>query len=476
MSSTIDQYKISGLALINIAQRYIDIDPIQNDISSIGKPFIFSIHFSYFFFHSDKSWSEYVEYILDTLDYIQLHQEDLREFYQLANHLLTLLNEKLTHFETINENEIEKIYEQVELVNQKGELLLQSSASDSNENQVEHLLETINRNYDHLSSKTKARLDNIDHTTIDELRHHINEIDSSMNELSELIVSSTTDIISAQPIKLTEQLVDNTVVQNELEKRKLTLEQLHSDIQKITNQDDRNSIKDLNEKLTLLTEHWFIMKQANDLCEENLLLTQSCANSFWSEYNELSLFLNNISQQLSQIHPRSTSREYIEHEQEKFNRLMNEFSTKQIKFQELLQKHSLQLLTLISTNQQETEDIQRYVNELEQEWNRIQTDLSICQTELSEAMMKSVDFNAKLESVSTWFDDASSLPTTIEHIRTFKEHLDNKYIDIVNLKQDYTDIEQQNEYITEEKTNLVEEQLVEIDSKWTQLNDKIQEQ
>jgi len=61
-----------------------------------------------------------------------------------------------------------------------------------------------------------------------------------MNELSELIVSSTTDIISAQPMKLAEQLVDHTVVANELEKRKISLEQLQ---QMITNQDEIDSIK-----------------------------------------------------------------------------------------------------------------------------------------------------------------------------------------------------------------------------------------
>jgi hypothetical protein len=201
-------------------------------------------------FYLDKSWCEYVEYTLDTLDYLQLHQEDLREFYQLANHLLALINDKLIHFETINDNEIEKIYEQVELVNQKGELLLQSSANDSNENQIERLLETINRNYENLSTKTKAHLNNINQinpitesSAIDELRHRIDELDLSMNQLSELLVSSTTDTISAQPIKLTEQLVDNTVVQNELEKRKLTLEQLKSSLKTIKKQEDTDSIK-----------------------------------------------------------------------------------------------------------------------------------------------------------------------------------------------------------------------------------------
>jgi chromosome segregation ATPase len=226
------------------------------------------------------------------------------------------------------------------------------------------------------------------------------------------------------------------------------------------------------------------MKQANDLHEENLLLIQTTANQFWSEYNELSIFLDNISKQLLEIHPCSTSYEYIEHEQEKYNQLITDFLNKQIKYQEFLQQYSLQLLTLISNNQQETEDIQCCIHELEQKWNRIQTDLNTCQNQLSEAMIKSAEFNAKLESVSTWFDETSSLTTTIEddnnnqfeHIRTVKENLDKKYMDIVNLKQDYTDIEQQNEYIMEEKTNLIQEQFEEIDLKWTQLNDKIQEQ
>jgi hypothetical protein len=65
----------------------------------------------------------------------------------------------------------------------------------------------------------------------DELYHHIEETDLAMNELSELLVSSTTDTISAQPIKLSEQLLDNAAVQSELERRKIALEQLQSNIQ-----------------------------------------------------------------------------------------------------------------------------------------------------------------------------------------------------------------------------------------------------
>jgi hypothetical protein len=68
-----------------------------------------------------------------------------------------------------------------------------------------------------------------------------------MNELSELLVSSTTDTISAQPIKLSEQLLDNATVQSELERRKIILDQLHSNIETLkkimNNSPDLDSIK-----------------------------------------------------------------------------------------------------------------------------------------------------------------------------------------------------------------------------------------
>jgi hypothetical protein len=68
-----------------------------------------------------------------------------------------------------------------------------------------------------------------------------------MNELSELLVSSTTDTISAQPMKLSEQLLDNATVQSELERRKVILDQLHSNIETLkkimTNSPDVDSIK-----------------------------------------------------------------------------------------------------------------------------------------------------------------------------------------------------------------------------------------
>ena len=84
--------------------------------------------------------------------------------------MVALLDEKQLRFETIDDqslkgfqDELDRTYEQVELLNQKGELLLQSSAVNVNEdNRVERQLETINKNYDSLTMKLKARLQTVE--------------------------------------------------------------------------------------------------------------------------------------------------------------------------------------------------------------------------------------------------------------------------------------------------------------------------
>ena len=156
------------MELISAAEHHIDIDSIQNEISTIGKRHSASPETSSLErIVLEQSWSEHVEYIFDTLDYIQLHQEEFSEFHQLASQLLQSIDEHQTQLQTVADadlngfdDRIEKLSEQVELLNQKGEFLLQSSAGGGGEdNQVESLLDSVNRNYDLLILKIKTRLE-----------------------------------------------------------------------------------------------------------------------------------------------------------------------------------------------------------------------------------------------------------------------------------------------------------------------------
>jgi hypothetical protein len=178
MAPTIGRYKSSGATLISAAEDHIDVESVQNEISAIGKlPIPSSDPFSLEGIVLEQSWSEHVEYIFDTLDYIQLHQEEFSEFHQLATQLLESIDEYQTQLQSVTDAElnsfddqIEKLSEQVELLTQKGEFLLQSSASaGGDDNQVESLLDDVNRNYDLFILKIKTRLESVE-TSLEQVR------------------------------------------------------------------------------------------------------------------------------------------------------------------------------------------------------------------------------------------------------------------------------------------------------------------
>jgi chromosome segregation ATPase len=242
----------------------------------------------------------------------------------------------------------------------------------------------------------------------------------------------------------------------------------------------------MDEKLVRFNEHWLIMKQAVDRREDNLVLIQTCAERFWIAHQELLAFIDDSFQRLTRIDSDSKSCEDCQ-------RLRHDLSERHDKFKDIFEQHSAHLLELITSNENESNDIRRCLDELRHEWNRLQVDVQTCEDELERAGQQWTLFNTQLKLVTNWFDDVSltSEPvraeTTdeLERIRSFKEHLDCKYLDLVHLKQDYqyidmlhlSAVDNSNCSCSDQVLSLhVEDQLNTIDCKWTQLNGRLQEQ
>jgi len=258
--------------LINHCREHLDTDLIENEINSIS-----------------KSWSEYTAYLFDTIDYLQLHLNDLEEFYRLV--------------EDIGKNQ-DNLKEKLCICNRKGEYLTRINPNDRS---IELILEKLNR-------------------------LPIDEFEISMNNLAQLLISSITDPISCQLDKLNEQLIDNKVVENQLDQQKFLLEQLQQTF------DDQ--------RLRQFNEHWTIMKQTNDLRQENLLLTHIHAAQFWSQYEILRQLLEQIDDQ-----------DLITNNKPLFEQFTNELTNK--------------LIELIKDNQQEVQRIEFYRKKIEDKWNEI---------------------------------------------------------------------------------------------------------
>jgi hypothetical protein len=197
-SSTIDHYKASGVTIMSIdASYHIDHVRIQHDLTRIGKRFHSiersTVMTSFLFFLSVTNWSDHVEYVLDTLDYIQLHQNELDEFHELARQLSNELDEYRRQLSSdVNIDRpvflfnVDQLNQRIELVNRNGDFLLRSSLTSDNDNGVEHCLNTINRAYERLlndmemmtksEQENKSMNEQVTRYSIDE---HIESIDLS---------------------------------------------------------------------------------------------------------------------------------------------------------------------------------------------------------------------------------------------------------------------------------------------------------
>lgn len=155
--------------------------------------------------------------------------EDLNEFHRLAE---TISQQIIEQDEAIRSNQrreiewndfAEKLAEQIDIINQKGQILLQSSTKTTNP--IEEILEKINRSYENFMKNIENRLMN-DQNRMNDLRLQLEEIDGAMNEFSEILVAAVDEIPSAQLWRLTEQFDQIRWIRSELEQRKEILENI----------------------------------------------------------------------------------------------------------------------------------------------------------------------------------------------------------------------------------------------------------
>ena len=190
-------------------------------------------------------------------------------------------------------------------------------------------------------------------------------------------------------------------------------------------------------RLALLNEHWMIMKQANEIHLENLLLTQTSANQFWSEYQQFQAALEEISKKISE----NDDQTMVDH-------LIRDLTNRK----QRLQEYASQLCSFIADNQIETHDIQCLINECEQ--NTIDHRLSFRKTLIYETPLHQnrignlpVDIIQSLDAcslkLSMLIHDQQPTPVSLANFRDLINDIEFIAYDIEQLKQSDDDQEKE---------------------------------
>lgn len=134
------------------------------------------------------------------------------------------------------------------------------------------------------------------------------------------------------------------------------------------------------------------MRQTNDLREDQLFLIQTLAERFSLSYQRFINFVNRMTDELAQRIPDGN----LDDEEIQFQHLVRTISQERKAFETFLTNETLQLLTLIATNRDETEEIHRDIDQLKQMWNRLDNEVKLCEKRFYEANLTSKIVNEKI--------------------------------------------------------------------------------
>lgn len=405
-------------------------------------------------FVEEKSWLECVEFLLDHLDLIRFHRDELIEVQRLAEETLEMLNEFTEHFDQKSEVQWNELRETMENFNGKVHLTIDSTehSGQSAETEFDGLIEKIHRTFENLLSKRNSSND--EEIFLENQRKNLENLIETMKKLSERMNELNERVATCNLVEINQELVENSLVRLELDRERTNLSQI-----------DRKTREELQEKFLQLDAFFSTIKEENQSRQEFLQSILSSAEGFWRSFEFFSEFLNRVDENLSKIDLKhSTSGESLQI-------LRNELIRENVDFEDFLDRQFSDLISLIEKNSKQKEEIHRCVDELSKRWKQIDENLKTAQD-------KTVKFNVltnEVERVVNWFEDVSLAEINnvmerndnFDFLRTFKENLSWKYLDLVHLRQDFCDLDE---------NQLNENQWTNVDSKWNHLNDQIQEQ
>ncbi|CAF1655763.1 unnamed protein product, partial [Didymodactylos carnosus] len=170
--------------------------------------------------------------------------------------------------------------------------LMYNTTSQPNDEEIKRIQQTVEQAIEEYSNIKDDKLDkliklrqNLKLKT-QEFQQHIEQTNNSIQELTEQLAIQQQDTTSTfYPDKIKQHLHDNKLIQNELDQRKVAIEQLQTNIQELyqlTNGDNQtNFIKELDEKLSTLNDQWHQINDHLENRDENLITMLTCSEIFW---------------------------------------------------------------------------------------------------------------------------------------------------------------------------------------------------
>lgn len=286
--------------------------------------------------------------------------------------------------------------------------------------------------------------------------------------------------ISAHPPKISNQIDENWVIAEDLEKREPTfvaIKQAADDIiAKASNYSDP-AVQEIKMKLEKLNVLWVDVQKEVKIRDSSLNDTLNAAEKFWNELQGVMDKLRDLKDALTSQEPVATEPKAIQRQQHELEEVGREMKNTKPEV-ERIRESGNNLIILVGDS--DKPEIKKHIEDLDVVWGNITALYAQRENNLIQAMEKAMQFHETLEGLLRFLDEAedyvrnlkpigseiSIVKQQIEDHKTFKDRVDPHGVDMEALNRQLNEL---SEITSVDQTALIRNGVNGINKRWDAL-------
>lgn len=319
---------------------------------------------------------------------------------------------------------------------------------------IHEIVDTINHRYNALKAELRERQLALE-KALQETSQFADKLENMLRTLANAAEQvKNSEPASAHPPKISNQIDENWLIAEDLEKREPTfvaIKQAADDIiAKATNYSDP-AVKEIKMKLEKLNVLWVDVQKEVKIRDSTLNDTLSAAEKFWNELQVVMDKLRDLKDTLTSQEPVATEPKAIQRQQHELEEVGREIKNTKPNVDKIRESGN-NLITLVGDA--DKPEIKKHIEDLDVAWGNITALYAQREENLIQAMEKAMQFHETLEALLRFLDEAedyvrnlkpigseiSIVKQQIEDHKRFKDRVDPHGVEVEALNRQLNEL------------------------------------
>ncbi|XP_055855328.1 dystonin isoform X47 [Episyrphus balteatus] len=390
--------------------------------------------------------------------------------------------DQITAQQDKNERLVQSIAEHKPLLdklNKTGEAL-GAIVSEDDGSKINEILDSDNSRYAALRTELRERQQALENA-LQESSQFSDKLEGMLRALANTVEQvNHLDAVSALPVKIREQIDDNSAIADDLDKRTeafAAVQRAANDvIAKAGNKSDP-AVRDIKKKLEKLNSLWNDVQQATKKRGNSLEDVLKVAEKFWKQLNAIMKTLKDLEETLSSQEPAAAQPQDIKKQQVALQEIRHEIDQTKPEVEEV-RRTGNNLMSLCG--EPDKPEVKKHIEDLDNAWDNITALYARREENLIDAMEKAMEFHETLQNLLKFLtkaeerfgglgpvgSDIDAVKKQIEQLKRFKDEVDPHMVEVEALNRQASEL---TERTSPEQAASIKEPLATVNRRWENL-------